>query len=366
MPKPIKLPGYLHMSRNYYYLGWGLTTHRRIKNVIMIMEYVPNTADLTNFTAGGKGAKDMTADQERRLRIAFDRFNEDKSGELTVNELKECLKSVDVDVADDDKMQAILEAVDKEGTGRFGFDAVKGMMMNHTFYQMQNGRHYVALSLLEAESLRATMHMGMGLKPSCMVALRALHASGCILLDWTPGFEPGSEYMQISATQCFRFLDSETDYEEKGVSLLLRGLQENELLAREKFFLDVRSCRRRKQVDLATTALAQIFTTPDEFHLLEYRATKSRVRVLLRAKGMGMLDAFRAFDVSHHGMLTCSELFSGLQWLGLKMTSKQVHDLVRKIDSDNDGLVSFEDFKGAFHDDKDASLRSAATATGAQ
>ena len=63
----------------------------------------------------------------------------------------------------------------------------------------KSGRYFVGLSLLEAESLRAAMHMdtanpcawtpaggggggggggGMGLAPTCVFALRALHSSG--------------------------------------------------------------------------------------------------------------------------------------------------------------------------------------------
>ena len=63
---------------------------------------------------------------------------------------------------------------------------------------------------------------------------------------------------------------------------------------------------------------------------------------------MAALDAFRAFDQGRTGELTCSELYAGLEWLGLSMTPAQIYELVRAIDSDGDGLISLADFRSAF------------------
>ena len=37
------------MSNNYYEKGWGLKTHRRLKNVIVIMEFCPSVSSLHIF-----------------------------------------------------------------------------------------------------------------------------------------------------------------------------------------------------------------------------------------------------------------------------------------------------------------------------
>ena len=57
--------------------------------------------------------------------------------------------------------------------------------------------------------------------------------------------------------------------------------------------------------------------TNKRYHLLQLRALKIRVRALLKDKGMFVLDAFRAFDSDRDGLLSCSELYGGLDWLGL-------------------------------------------------
>ena len=45
----LKFPEYLYMSTNYYEKGWGLKTHRRLKNVIIIMEFCPSVSSLYIF-----------------------------------------------------------------------------------------------------------------------------------------------------------------------------------------------------------------------------------------------------------------------------------------------------------------------------
>jgi EF-hand domain pair len=56
-------------------------------------------------------------------------------------------------------------------------------------------------------------------------------------------------------------------------------------------------------------------------------------------------DAFAAFNSSHSGALTCSELFGGLVWLGMRCDVALVHDIVRTVDVNADGYVSWEEFK---------------------
>jgi hypothetical protein len=87
-------------------------------------------------------------------------------------------------------------------------------------------------------------------------------------------------------------------------------------------------CRRRVRVRdvLKHTTLGRgALTHADESVVLEFRALAARVATLLRARGMFVLDAFRAFDSDRDGCLTCSELYGGLDWLGLTdLTQDQV------------------------------------------
>lgn len=55
------------------------------------------------------------------------------------------------------------------------------------------------------------------------------------------------------------------------------------------------------------------------------------------------------------GQITCGELWGGLEWLGLtQLQPNTIHELVRLIDSDGDGLLSLVEFRAAFAgDDED-------------
>ena len=85
-----------------------------------------------------------------------------------------------------------------------------------------------------------------------------------------------------------------------------------------------RRCRRRKQSLDPASPLAVVFSMADSFQLLELRALCYRVRRLVMAKGLFIFDAFTRFNVSASTQLTCSELMSGVAWLGLTLTEQQV------------------------------------------
>ena len=80
---------------------------------------------------------------------------------------------------------------------------------------------------------------------------------------------------------------------------------------------------------------------------------------------MNVLDAFRAFDYANNGQLSCSELYGGLDWLGLRVTPGQIYDIVRNIDKENTGMVNFTEFRDAFHDDSEGALALDTSSTGA-
>ena len=165
------------------------------------------------------------------------------------------------------------------------------------------------VSLAEAETIRGIIHMypasgGQHVVEGALsaVALRVhgVHGGGAsgvnqvpALLDASYGYEPAKPFQALTARQCFRFVDSDSYYQQRELNALLRAVQNNTCDARETFFLDVRSCRRRQQSNTATTPISRLFTTPDQYHLLQYRASCMRIRELLRLKNVFAMDAFR-------------------------------------------------------------------------
>jgi hypothetical protein len=172
-------------------------------------------------------------------------------------------------------------------------------------------------------------------------------------LEGSRKYTPAGVFQGATAEQCFRFLDSQLDFEEREVSLLLRALQEAPCEKRAAFFEAVRNCRRRPRIPWQETPLAKALTTADEFHLLASRALTTRVRAQLKRKRMRLLDCFRAFDVERAGSLSYESLYGGLSWLGVELSPTQMLDLAKRVNVSGTGVVSREEFEIAFGPDDD-------------
>ena len=216
------------------------------------------------------------------------------------------MRAVDVDVDGEDGDKFFSQLPDLQGRA-ITFDELKHYLTQRIFYRVQAGRHYVALSLFEAECMRAVIHQqaGLSLIPGVdtTVALRTEKTT----LDMTYGYEPAQGYQDQTAYSCFRFMDSQIAYQPRELSLLLRALQNNDCERRYNYFVEVRSNRRRKQKDPATTALSKVFITADEHHLLNYKIAAGRITALLKARGMFPRDCFSGKSIWEMG-LSCLAL----------------------------------------------------------
>ena len=222
----------------------------------------------------------------------------------------------------------------------------------------ERGRHYVALTLAEAETIRRVMHLRLERElidgSGCSLALRCLPAENSVI-DVSHQFPPGQAYQQRLASQSLRYLNCDMYYKEDQLSVLLRGLQESSTRERRIFFERTIGCRRRMRRKWEETPLSKLFTLPDEFYLLKQRAQSVRTREAIKAKGMLLYDAFRMFDYRRNGLLSPAELWGALEWLGLDLGPHDILDFVRTADTDRDGNISYREFLDMVRD-PDATL----------
>ena len=68
------------------------------------------------------------------------------------------------------------------------------------------------------------------------------------------------------------------------------------------------------------------------------------IRTLIKQRGLFIVDAFKAFNKSSTGNLTCTEFSSAVAWLGYPLEPDAIHAIVRSVDSNNDGLLGVDDF----------------------
>ena len=83
------------MSQNYFKAHWSMSgSKRRLKNVIMLLEYVPDPSSVS-VSSGTENAQ-LTESQVAQLKRVFDLFDTNDSGGLSSDELVELLReSVD-------------------------------------------------------------------------------------------------------------------------------------------------------------------------------------------------------------------------------------------------------------------------------
>jgi Ca2+-binding EF-hand superfamily protein len=412
----LKVPGFLHLSANHYKKHWSLKSHRRLKNIIVTLEYTHDASDVKPAEFTGQA---ITPEQEAMLKTIYDVFCIEGQTTLQLKELKQFLTALDVNISKDAEQIEVIMAKHPDG---MPFEALRDMVHQQAFYNLQAGRHYVALTLEEAETVRSALHIRQGrslledseqvaaiaaatqdaadaadaaaaapedegLATAAAAAATALTEAkaaatplstaarlkiGYLTLDASDCFKAGSDYQETIAAACLNFIGSEYNFRENELNMLIRSLHDNTRDQRKKYFEAVRSCRRRTQIPTRRTPLLRLFTTADGYQLLDTRALIIRIKHLIIERGMLVFDAFRAFNHSRSGALTCSEFYGGITWcapvrittqhshpanslapcgrLGLELTEAQVHSIVRAMDQDADGFVTFEEFKEAFYD----------------
>ena len=226
--------------------------------------------------------------------------------------------------------------------GGFSFAVFKELVRDVAMqFRRQEGKYYVLLSLQEAEHFRSILHARKNftlLNSELMTdtpstaALWVMNDYDMSLLASSKHFHSANASQHSAMVNSFRYMNSDTHYKNIGLTVLLRVLEDDPCEAREKWWTEVRSCRRRRQIAIdGTVPLLTVFNTQNEFEFMEFKAVVSRVQVGLQDIGMLIYDAFRAFNSSNTGLVTCSELYGGLDYLGIPFTPPQIYDLMKKI-----------------------------------
>lgn len=261
-----------------------MTAHRRIKNVVVVMAWIPNTQELRVASPKeevehfGLGLQD---EQIKHLKRAFEFFNLDRTGFISPDQLHIVLRAVDVEITNETQFNERLAQLGISEDRPLSFDAFKELIRGQAFHQIHQNRYFVALSLREAESVRAIMHLRRthGFLPGSFIEVALRNED--VLLDRADNFVDALEYQNVAARQCFRFFNSELFYTDRQQSVLIRSLQDNLPERREVFFNEVRSCRRRLQVDTEGTKVSLVSKMKDEMELMEFRSMLFAIRSLI-------------------------------------------------------------------------------------
>ena len=153
---PLPFEDYLLVSDNYFDKRW--TGARRIKNVVMVLEWIPSGSRLSTMPPRDVNA--ITEKQHTELRKAFALFDQHNSGSLGEDSMRTLIRSaIDcMEPPSSEQMAEVMKAFATSGTN-VDFEHLKLFLQSGKFREEQNGRYYVTVSLAEAETIRRIMHI---------------------------------------------------------------------------------------------------------------------------------------------------------------------------------------------------------------
>jgi hypothetical protein len=197
------------------------------------------TLRLPIASGGGEKAMASSSRHERHLNDAFLLLGTGEGGLLTSHDVAEAVRAMGIPTGL--HHSEVMSAVDR---GRVGVDfkSFRHMFDGGGVYRTQKGRHFVLLSLREAETLRANLHLernnnnDLGLVPgpghptaSSPPPALALHAMGQMgggyTLDASDHFPQSQPFQTATAEACYRFVDAQTGLAPPAVRALLWALQ---------------------------------------------------------------------------------------------------------------------------------------------
>jgi len=232
--------------------------------------------------------------------------------------------------------------------------------------ELQPGRHYVVLTLAEAEAVRVLLHARKSSasflpgNPGCCVALRLLRRSPLelSLLDASPGWQDACfRQQELSAAASLLFLAAEMRYSHAETELLWRTLRTSPWEVRASgiqpdllrdFFLASSSVRRRRQpADWQSMPVAKLFMTEDEHRRARRKAVLSEAYARLSNAGVDPQDAFKVLDSDCDGRAVPAD-FRSPQALSLGLPPQLWVRLFCALSAANCGAVAVDDWTGAF------------------
>ena len=328
---PLPFPDNLVMTRNTFNPEW--IGERRLKNAVIVAEWVPSIAALGEVWQAAAGAappakrsarqqsrreqSGISGDQMQTLRKTLALFEQSDTHAFGIDELQAVL------TASGDEVSGAAELLASEasnGASTVSHEQVASLLISGRHRRAQTGRKFVLLSLAEAETLRCLMHhrRGQPLIEGCDVALRLRYlTSDFAIIDTTENMpEAPSAYPALQARTCFKFLDSNMHFSPTETNILLRSIPALPC-ARRLFFSAVTSCRRRAAKEWSETPLRLVFMLEDEWSTLRLRGIENRLRASIVARGLLAHDAYTKFSVGANGAISLGELYGAILWLEL-------------------------------------------------
>jgi hypothetical protein len=258
----LTFPPNIMISDNFFRPRWVGVGDRKLKNVSLIMEWIP------------EASKHLL---QQRIQVLFQQLT---VGCGTPNCPNIYCRSCDRFVPDPDPNSTAAKALQLVmPTLGFSTLSLNGIFCNANVEKLnkmhpnvENMRFVVAVSLAEGETLRRIIHSKQEILQFAAIALRTVQGH---LIDASPNFWPeiatnSHPTLVEMAVQSFRFFNCEMYFLDRELDVLEIALRGSPLDKRLQFFLENLRLRRRERNLWGDTPIAKIFLPREEWHLLRY------------------------------------------------------------------------------------------------
>merc|ERR1712137_1428306 len=359
----LPFPERLLLSDNFFRPTWCGLGDRRLKNVMLVLEWIP-----------GAWSESVQETIRRYVRLIFAQLTmgcNEAAGECSNVHCAKCPANVAVNLQKNElaalSLQLAVQAVKKADLKTpILCPSIKRSLDQFKSAKYDETRFLAAVSLAEGETIRRLIHSRPNgdILRNCHLALRTV--SGLVVdtsLGYLPeeatylptpeGAIPGENSMVQIGLQCLRFINCEMYYTEDELELLEKGLTLAPLKDRLSFFSECLRLRRRERNLWGDTPLAKIFTPQEEWHLLRTRAlleqVNAAIQIAIKKRHIDPNQAFTKFDTDNDNSLSYEELQRALEWMQLGFSPRDYFTLVRHADKQNNGKISISEFREVFN-----------------
>lgn len=187
--RPLPFPSPLLLSRNYYNPAW--TGLRRLKNVIILLEWTPDKGSLAlisdseHAAAATVSVRQEAAVERAHSLLAYHNQVDGGSGDSKLSRagLANAVLAATGEAAGGELLDALfLKFGNTDSSGGVSSKRLKELLIQGSLRPEHRGRYWVAVSLAEAETLRRVLHLRkhdslLGTGPKVGTAEIALHLS---------------------------------------------------------------------------------------------------------------------------------------------------------------------------------------------
>ena len=349
----LSVPDAVLVSHNYYKQKFSVSPagHRRLKNVMIVLEWQINEQQHDSAAR----ISEVSEEETKRWRTVFDLFTVDSKDVVEGGRLSQLHRVLGVPPPpvgvtaplDFTSFLSLTLQADSLRQVPSGLSSSESSSATGTTLRS----YYVLLPLVEAETLRRSIHTDQKVfasinREGIAVGLWTLDGQ---LVDYTATFQPSAASLHEQAFQAMRFFNNELFYSSQEMAALLRAVRHTPLISRTTFFARALSCRHRDRRTYSNTPVVQALSTADHIEFARLQAITSLLCSAVQDKDLTVLEAFSATDHNGNGFVDAAEMYGLLRWLGIDVQAEEVRALIKRADANDDAQLEFNEFAAIFH-----------------